>query len=485
MTNEAHSTRRALRSAIAVGATLAATVATAPLAFAQPANDSTNAVSDVSDLLDSTSDNAGADVELPANEPVNFAVSDVSENGLPILTFLNSALDLASQFLKVDTDTGAVNLLDELVGLLDGSGSTSGSFDAEELPDFLKQNKDGVISGDTSGVAPGKYTIKGTMTDEKGREQPIEFTMSVGGGGDDSGDSDNEGGSGEGDNSGDSGNSDDSGDTTSGNDSGDTAGDTTGDKGDKEEKSPADDLDSLLDGINDQRGSDSKSDSDNSSKSGEVSYEDTTITTGEKATVKPEGNTKGKVFVAVDSPDWAKVDPKTGAVELAPGNGTAAGENQITVGYTATSLQDLIRSKGAPSDLDKTDFIATVKRGDHKADAVAEEVNSTGKGQLNNAVNTDSKGESATQPGTDTSGADSTATQPGTSTGKDTAGTSTSGTSGERPSARQGTRPGYVDNAQAEQLPVTGINASALGGLAAVALLAGAGLVFFGMRRTA
>ena len=468
MTNEAHSTRRALRSAIAVGATLAATVATAPLAFAQPANDSTNAVSDVSDLLDSTSDNAGADVELPANEPVNFAVSDVSENGLPILTFLNSALDLASQFLKVDTDTGAVNLLDELVGLLGGSGSTSGSFDAEELPDFLKQNKDGVISGDTSGVAPGKYTIKGTMTDEKGREQPIEFTMSVGGGGDDSGDSDNEGGSGEGDNSGDSGNSDDS---------GDTAGDTTGDKGDKEEKSPADDLDSLLDGINDQRGSDSKSGSDGSSKSGEVSYEDTTITTGEKATVKPEGNTKGKVFVAVDSPDWAKVDPKTGAVELAPGNGTAAGENQITVGYTATSLQDLIRSKGAPSDLDKTDFIATVKRGDHKADAVAEEVNSTGKGQLNNAVNADSKGESATQPGTDTSTTDSTATQPGT----DTSGTA----SGERPSARQGTRPGYVDNAQAEQLPVTGINASALAGLAAVALLAGAGLVFFGMRRTA
>ena len=201
-----------------------------------------------------------------------------------------------------------------------------------------------------------------------------------------------------------------------------------------------------------------------------MTYEDSEVAAGEKKTVSPSGAKEGMTFVSTGNPDWVKVDPKTGEVTLSPTDGTSAGDNEITVGYTDKSVDDLIASAGETKpDMETTTFTAKVTR-DGSSDATAD-TPQTDTSADSGAANSNS---GATDTGDTGQEASSNADSGAASTNQANA------SSGQR----AGQKPAYVETAQKETLPVTGVNAQGLTVVAIMAFVMGAGALMLGTRRT-
>lgn len=451
--NQSKKRRRYVGAALAVGVSVSVCAATPAVAHAA----TTGTIGSVIDALTSgggtaingpaptatatpKTGNAAAaspDLTLPVNETVNLAVSGLGTDGAPVIAFLRDALDLASEFAAVDTGSGVIRILD---ALLNGSTGADGTlFDASSLPYFLKQLENGAITGDTTGVQPGKYTIKGTLTDLAGREVPVELTLSVGEGTD----------------------------TPAKPTTSDTAAPTTSNTAATSTAKPVDATatntakattpntaaPTTSNTVNAE-----PSDKANSgdSTAGDLRYADTEVKAGSSVTVKPEGAATGTTFVSSGNPDWVKVNPTTGDVTLAPTDGTAAGENEITVGYSTESVDKLLSAvnKGDLSGLEKTAFTATVTREGNQSDATANTVNTA----------------QGTAQGNGQGGEDA-AAQPASN--KAAGGTGTAA----------GTAPTYVGTSQKETLPVTGTNTAALGVATLMLVMLGGAAVLMGARR--
>lgn len=463
--NQSKKRRRHVGAALAVGVSVSVCAATPAVAHAA----TTGTIGSVIDALTSggatainspaptatatpKTGNAAAtapDLTLPVNEPVNLAVNGLGTDGAPEIAFLRDALDLASEFAAVDTGSGVIRILD---ALLNGSTGADGTrFDATSLPGFLKQLENGAITGDTTGVQPGKYTIKGTMTDPAGREVPVELTLSVGEGTDAPAKPTT---------------SDTAAPTTSNTaatstattvdatatntvdaTATNTAEPTTSNTADVETSENVNG--STLDTVNTNAVEKVNS---GDSTAGDLRYADTEVKAGNSVTVKPEGAATGTTFVSSGNPDWVKVNPTTGDVTLAPTDGTAAGENEITVGYSTESVDKLLSAvnKGDLSGLKKTSFTATVTREGNQSDATA---------------NTANTAQSNGQGGADA------AAQPASN--KAAGGTGTA----------DGTAPAYVATSQKETLPVTGTNTAALGVATLMLVMLGGAAVLMGVRR--
>ena len=466
--NQSKKRRQYVGAALAVGVSVSVCAATPTVAHAA----TTGTIGSVIDALTSggatatnspaptatatpTTGNAAAaspDLTLPVNEPVNLAVNGLGTDGAPEIAFLRDALDLASEFAAVDTGSGVIRILD---ALLNGStGADDTRFDATSLPDFLKQLENGAITGDTTGVQPGKYTIKGTMTDPAGREVPVELTLSVGEGTDTPAKPTT---------------SDTAAPTTSNTaatstattvdaTATNTAEPTTSNTAEPATSNTADVETSenvntsTLDTVNTNTVEKVNS---GDSTAGDLRYADTEVKAGSSVTVKPEGAATGTTFVSSGNPDWVKVNPTTGDVTLAPTDGTAAGENEITVGYSTESVDKLLSAvnKGDLSGLKTTSFTATVTREGNQSDATA------------NTANTANTAQSNGQGGADA------AAQPASN--KAAGGTGTA----------DGTAPAYVATSQKETLPVTGTNTAALGVATLMLVMLGGAAVLMGVRR--
>lgn len=454
--NRSKIVRRCAGTALAVGVTAGMGIAVSPAVLAAP--------SDTAATTDATAGDAVADLTLPEDSEVNMAVNGVTNDGAPIVSFLQDALNLASEFMQVDTSTGVISLLESLLGEL--PDSTLGSFDAVSLPDFLKQEDNGVVTGDTTGVKPGKYTIEGTLTDPSGREIPVELTLSIGG-------SDS------------SGSTDGDSDSTTSPSGSETTSPSTSQAGSTETSGSASPTET--DGSSNPTetdGSTSPTDTTDGedTKTG-VTYEDAEVAAGEKQTVSPSGAKEGMTFVSTGNPDWVQVDPKTGEVTLTPTNGTSAGDNEITVGYTDKSVDDLIASAGkSKPDMETTTFTAKVTR-DDSSDATAESPQ-TDTGADSGTADTDSGATNTDSGATDAGGG---ATDAGTSGGEASmnadSNAATANQADNSSTQRAGQKPTYVQTAGQETLPVTGVNAQGLTFAAIVAFIVGAAALMMGTRR--
>ena len=119
--------------------------------------------------------NDKAFVDIPQDTRFSFTV-DKSKSGGPIVTFLRDASDALSGILTFDLAQKGLQVFNTLLDLIDRESDMR--FEPSELPKFLRVTDNGTIAGDTTGVEPGSYPVKGRLVGGL-KSEPVDFTINV------------------------------------------------------------------------------------------------------------------------------------------------------------------------------------------------------------------------------------------------------------------------------------------------------------------